>query len=142
MPIYLPSNLSVGQNGAFWIMKSAHEFRIKRVYDAPAAADGVRVLVDRLWPRGIRKEALPLAEWNRDVAPSAKLRTWFGHEAAKWTEFCRRYRGELANQRAAWSPLLRAVESGNVTLLYAARDPEINHAVVLREFLEEQRRAA
>ena len=94
-----------------------------------------------LWPRGVRKDTLPLAGWNRDVAPSTELRKWFGHEAAKWTEFRRRYRAELENHRAAWSPLLRAVESGNVTLLYAAKDPQVNHAVVLREFLEEQQRA-
>lgn len=123
-------------------MKPAHEFRIKRVYDAPAAADGMRVLVDRLWPRGLRKDALPLAGWNREVSPSPALRMWFGHEAAKWTEFRRRYRAELENHRAAWSPLLRAVATDNVTLLYAAKDPQLNHAAVLREFLEENRRGA
>lgn len=120
-------------------MKPVHELRIKRVYDAPAAADGLRVLVDRLWPRGLRKDALLLAEWNREVAPSTELRQWFHRDTANWAEFRRRYRAELAGHCAAWSPLLRMVETGNVTLLYAAKDPKINHAVVLREFLGEQR---
>lgn len=123
-------------------MKPAHEFRIKRVYDAPTADDGVRVLVDRLWPRGVRKDALPLAEWNRDVAPTPALRTWFGHEIEKWTAFRRRYRAELENHRAAWVPFLRAIETNNVTLLYAAKDPQFNHAAVLREFLMEKRRTS
>ena len=116
-------------------------FKIKRVYDAKAEEDGVSVMVDRLWPSGVRKDALPLAEWHREVEPSTELRKWFGQEATKWTEFRRRYRAELENHRAAWSPLLRAVATSNVTLLYAAKDPQINHAIVLREFLEEQRRA-
>ena len=131
-----------GEMEHFCFMTTSPGFQIKRVYDAPTANDGLRVLVDRLWPRGVRKDALPLTEWNRDVAPSTELRKWFDHEPAKWTEFRRRYRAELENHRAAWSPLLRAATADKVTLLYAAKDPLINHAVVLREFLEEQRRAS
>lgn len=116
--------------------RAKYEFRIKRVYDEPSPQDGFRFLVDRLWPRGIRKEKLPFTEWVKEVAPSPELRKWFGHEPGKWTEFRKRYRQELANNPAAWAPLLAAVQKGDVTLLFAARDMEINHATVLREFLE------
>lgn len=118
--------------------KTGHEFRIKRVYDAPAAEDGFRFLVDRLWPRGVKKEALPMTAWLKEIAPSPQLRTWFGHEPGKWTEFRRRYRKELENNPAAWKPLLEAIQKENVTLLFASHDLAINHAVVLREFLKEQ----
>jgi uncharacterized protein YeaO (DUF488 family) len=111
-----------------------HEFRIKRVYDEPAAADGLRFLVDRLWPRGIKKEALKLDGWLREVAPSSALRKWFNHDPDKWAEFQRRYLAELKDN-PAWKPLLAAVQKKNVTLLFAARDARINQASVLRDFL-------
>ena len=115
-----------------------HEFRIKRVYDEPAADDGSRFLVDRLWPRGVKTEELLATGWLKDVAPSSSLRIWFGHEAVRWHEFRRRYRAELAATPDAWAPLLEALKSNHVTLLYAARDQRINHAVVLRDFLMEK----
>jgi uncharacterized protein YeaO (DUF488 family) len=119
--------------------RTRHEFRIQRVYDKPAAQDGLRFLVDRLWPRGVKKESLPMDGWLKEVAPTSPLRKWFGHEPAKWTEFRRRYRAELAANSAAWKPLLEAIQKDDVTLLFAARDMKINHAAILKEFLEEKR---
>lgn len=112
--------------------------RIKRVYEPAARGDGRRVLVERLWPRGIRKEALAADEWVKEVAPSTPLRQWFGHRVERWDEFRRRYRHELRANRAAWAPILAASTRGPVTLLYSARDPEHNSAVVLREYLFER----
>jgi uncharacterized protein YeaO (DUF488 family) len=117
--------------------KIRHEFRIKRAYDEPSAQDGFRFLVDRLWPRGVKKETLQIDGWLKEVAPSAPLRTWFGHEPAKWTAFRRRYRAELEKNPAGWEPLLAAVKKGNVTLIFAARDVEHNDAVVLKEYLND-----
>jgi hemoglobin len=118
--------------------ENPHEFSIRRVYDEPATQDGLQFLVDGLWPRGVKKEALPMDGWLKEVAPSTPLRKWFGHEPAKWTEFRRRYRAELGKNPAAWKALLAAVQKGNVTLLFAARDMEINQAVILKKFLEEE----
>jgi uncharacterized protein YeaO (DUF488 family) len=115
-----------------------HEFRVKRVYAEPSIEDGLRMLVDRLWPRGIKKDTLPSTQWMREVAPSSRLRKWFGHEASKWTEFRRRYRLELESHPEAWQPLLTAVQKSNVTLLFAARDTRLNQAVVLKEFLDQK----
>ncbi|HVU28327.1 MAG TPA: DUF488 domain-containing protein [Verrucomicrobiae bacterium] len=120
------------------IKRGKYEFRIKRVYDPPATDDGLRFLVDRLWPRGVKKEALHATGWLKEVAPSPPLRKWFGHEVAKWTEFRQRYRAELGKNPPAWQPLLDAVQKDNVTLLFAARDMKINHVVVLKEFLKEK----
>lgn len=115
-----------------------HEIRIKRAYDKPSSEDGERFLVDRLWPRGIRKETLASVFWLRDVAPSSELRKWFGHDPKKWSEFRRRYRAELKANPNAWQPILDAVKKDNVTLLFSAHDLEHNQAVVLKEFLEEK----
>jgi uncharacterized protein YeaO (DUF488 family) len=109
----------------------------KRVYDPPAKEDGARFLVDRLWPRGMKKEALPMAAWCKDAAPSTELRRWFGHDPAKWKEFKQRYRAELTDNLAACQPLLDAAKQGNVTLLYSAHDKEHNSAVLLKSYLEE-----
>jgi len=108
---------------------------IKRVYDQPSPDDGLRVLVDRLWPRGVSKERLGDALWLKEVAPSAGLRKWFGHDPAKFAEFRRRYLDELTAGSEGLSRLLEEAGRGRVTLLYAARDPDCNHALVLREFL-------
>jgi uncharacterized protein YeaO (DUF488 family) len=110
---------------------------IKRVYDRPEKEDGMRFLVERLWPRGMKKEALHMEAWYKDVAPSNELRRWFSHDPAKWKEFQRRYRAELAATRAACQPLLDAAEQGDITLLYSAHDTEHNNAVVLKSCLEE-----
>lgn len=109
--------------------------RIKRTYDPAAREDGQRYLVERLWPRGMRKESLTLDAWLKDVAPSPGLRTWFGHRPERWSEFQRRYLKELRSNPAAWAPILEASRNGTVTLLYSAHDVEHNGAVVLREFL-------
>ena len=113
----------------------ARGVRLKRVYEKPARADGFRVLVDRLWPRGLKKEAAHLDVWLRDVAPSTELRKWYGHEPAKWPEFRRRYRAELRAHSAALDDLRMRAAHEPVTLLYAGRDSDISHAVVLKELL-------
>ena len=110
-------------------------FRIKRTYDPPARGDGRRILVERLWPRGMRKDALAADAWLKDVAPSTELRRWFGHRVERWAEFRRRYRGELRAKPSAWAPLLDAEKRRPVTLLYSDRDVEHNGASVLRDFL-------
>ncbi|MCX2726697.1 DUF488 domain-containing protein [Thermomicrobium sp. 4228-Ro] len=112
--------------------------RVKRVYEPADPSDGERYLVERLWPRGVRRDALQLTAWLRDVAPSDALRRWYGHDPAKWPEFQQRYRAELLANPSAWQPLLEAARRGVVTLLFSARDTERNSAVVLRAFLEEQ----
>lgn len=109
----------------------------KRAYDVSSAADGYRVLVDRLWPRGVKKELLALDEWCKDVAPSSELRVWFGHEPAKFEEFAERYRAELASSTTPQELLARAKSHSKLTLVYAAKDPRVNHAVVLRDYLQE-----
>ncbi|MDD2899451.1 MAG: DUF488 domain-containing protein [Desulfuromonadaceae bacterium] len=109
--------------------------RIKRVYDKNGPDDGFRFLVDRLWPRGIKKENLLLDGWLKEVAPSDELRRWFGHDLAKWEEFCRRYFAELESNSEAWRPLLDVSIKNDVTLLYSAHDTEHNNAVALRLFL-------
>lgn len=112
--------------------------RIRRVYDPPEPDDGFRVLIDRVWPRGVSKERAQV-EWRRDLAPSTELRRWFGHDPARFDEFRRRYRAELVEQAAdALDELVRRAGDGVVTLVYGARDTEHNNAVVLRELLEER----
>ena len=117
-----------------------HSFHIKRVYQGPSPDDGVCFLVDGMWPRGIRKSALASATWLREVAPSAPLRKWFGHDPAKWPEFRKRYRAELQRNSAAYGPILEAIQHHDVTLLFAAKDAELSNAAVLKTFLEEKTR--
>ena len=114
--------------------------RIKRTYEPPARADGRRILVERLWPRGMKKEALQADAWLKEVAPSTQLRQWFGHQVERWEEFRRRYQRELNAKPEVWAPLLEASKHGTVTLLYSAHDVAHNGAVVLSEFLTEQSR--
>jgi GMP synthase (glutamine-hydrolysing) len=109
--------------------------KIKRVYESPELVEGSPFLVDRLWPHGLKKEALRGALWVRDVAPSDALRRWYGHDPTKWKEFRRRYFAELEGKREAWKPILEAVRRGGVVLLYSARDAEHNNAVALRDYL-------
>jgi uncharacterized protein YeaO (DUF488 family) len=109
---------------------------LKRAYDGAGPEDGTRFLVERLWPRGIKKSDLPLDGWLKDVAPSTELRKWFSHDPAKWSDFRRRYRAELQHNPKAWNPLLDAARKGTVTLVFSSHDVEHNNAVVLKEFLE------
>ena len=115
--------------------KSMGAIRIKRTYEPAADKDGRRVLVERLWPRGMKKEAVAADVWLKEVAPSADLRKWFGHRQERWEEFRRRYRSELDANPAAWQPLLD--NRGTLTLLYSAHDTEHNGALVLRDYLLE-----
>ena len=113
--------------------------RIKRVYSEPSARDGVRILVDRVWPRGISKERARIVEWRKDLAPTTSLRKWFGHEPARWVEFRRRYRIELKrlSQLDALNTLAQRSSRKTITLVYSAADEQHNQAVVLMELLEE-----
>jgi uncharacterized protein YeaO (DUF488 family) len=110
--------------------------RVKRVYDPVEKSDGARFLVDHLWPRGLKKEAVHVEQWVKMVSPSNELRAWFGHEPAKWKEFQRRYFAELNEQPEAWEALLAAARDKDITLVYSARDTEHNNAVALKSFLE------
>ncbi len=110
--------------------------RVKRVYEPPDPLDGKRFLVERLWPRGVRKRVLALDGWLKEVAPSDGLRRWFGHDPAQWEEFRRRYTAELDARPESWAPILRAARQGPVTLLFSTRDLERNSAVALQAYLE------
>ncbi len=114
--------------------------KIKRAYTEPEADDGYRVLIDRLWPRGVKKELLRLDAWLKELAPSTELRKWFGHEPARWGEFQRRYRQELSSPEAQTllAELAERAELGPLTLVYGAKDEEHNDAVVIRDLLEER----
>jgi uncharacterized protein YeaO (DUF488 family) len=111
--------------------------QLKRAYDAPAEADGTRFLVDRLWPRGIKKEDLRIDGWLKEVAPSDDLRKWFGHDPDRWEGFQERYAKELDEKSDALEPIREAARQGDVTLVFAARDTEHNNAVALKAYLEE-----
>ena len=112
---------------------------IKRAYEAPSPKDGKRILVDRLWPRGLRKDAAALDLWSKDIAPTPALRVWFDHRADRFAEFKRRYRDELKSNPAV-TDVLKRIGRSKTTLVYAARDPAVNHAVVLAEFLTRAQR--
>jgi uncharacterized protein YeaO (DUF488 family) len=116
-------------------MTQEDRFQIKRVYEPAAASDGARVLVDRLWPRGVRKEDAHIELWLKDVAPSAQLRRWFGHEPARWAEFRRRYHHELAGRADSILQLRKLAEAKRVTLVYSAHDERHNQARALAEYL-------
>ena len=114
--------------------------KIKRVYDAAARSDGRRFLVERLWPRGMKKEELKFDAWLKEAAPSTELRQWFSHDPAKWREFQRRYRAELKMNPEAWQPIVEADSKGAVTLLFSSHDPEHNNVRALKGFLARRRR--
>ena len=109
---------------------------VKRVYEPPTKSDGYRVLIDRLWPRGLKKEDVPLDLWAKELAPSTALRQWFDHDPAKWEGFRQRYAGELDKRAEYWRPLAERAAKHSVTLLYGARDEEHNNAVVMKAYLE------
>jgi len=111
---------------------------VKRVYDPPAAGDGLRVLVDRLWPRGVRKEDARIGYWAKDLAPSTELRKWYGHDPGKWPEFRKRYRKELDENPEAVAELMARLSRAGVTLVFGSKETEWNNAAVLKEYLEER----
>jgi uncharacterized protein YeaO (DUF488 family) len=113
----------------------AANVKLKRAYDPPAASDGARILVDRLWPRGISKANAVIDAWNKDIAPSTRLRNWFGHDPARWHEFRRRYAEEIHRHREQLEELRARAGSGRITLIFAAHDKVHNHAIVLRDVL-------
>jgi uncharacterized protein YeaO (DUF488 family) len=115
--------------------KGATDIRLKRAYEPAVPSDGYRVLIDRLWPRGLSRERAKLDEWDRDLAPSAQLRRWFGHEPSRFDEFRWRYVDELREHRSTLAGLRRRAREGPLTLVYAAKDTEHNDAVVLAEVL-------
>ncbi len=110
--------------------------QLKRVYEPPGKSDGARVLVERLWPRGVSKQKAKLALWARELAPSTELRKWFDHEPARWEEFKARYFAELDARREALEPLLALTSAGPVTFVFASREEKLNNAVALREYVE------
>ena len=111
---------------------------IKRIYNPVSANDGQRFLVDRLWPRGLQKDALKLDGWFKEAAPSNELRHWFGHDPDKWCEFNARYFAELDSNPTAWKPLLNYAKEGDITLLFSSREEKHNNAVTLRAYLEKK----
>ena len=118
------------------MLEASPDIAVKRIYDPPDPKDGARVLVDRLWPRGARKETAKLTLWLKDIAPSDELRRWFDHDPARFAEFWRRYRAELTVNKEAVSRMDDLMKAGRVTLLYAAHDEEHNHARVLADYLK------
>jgi uncharacterized protein YeaO (DUF488 family) len=110
--------------------------RVKRVYEPVAKSDGKRYLVDRVWPRGIKKEAVSIEAWLKELGPSTELRQWFGHQPSRWATFKKRYFKELAGKEDLWAPIQETARRQTVTLVYSARDEQHNQAVALREFLE------
>jgi|KBSMisStandDraft_5_1062788.scaffolds.fasta_scaffold298189_2 uncharacterized protein YeaO (DUF488 family) len=114
--------------------------RLKRVYEKATAEDGLRILVDRLWPRGVSKAAARIDVWLKGVAPSPRLRTWFGHDPARWTEFRQRYFAELKQHADAVAELRALIDAQPVTFVYAAKDPEYTHALALKDFVERKRK--
>ena len=112
--------------------------KLKRVYEAEAREDGVRYLVERLWPRGVKKESLHIDGWLKEAGPSTELRKWFSHDPEKWPEFRRKYFAELNDRSEAWSSIRDAARRGTVTLLYSSHDAEHNNAVALKEYIERE----
>ncbi len=114
--------------------------KIKRVYDLPASEDGFRILVDRLWPRGLSKEKAKVVLWLKEIAPSHELRKWYVHDPKKWTEFKNRYFKELDPKKELVDLIIEKTEQGTVTLLYGSKEEKLNNAVALKEYIETRRR--
>jgi uncharacterized protein YeaO (DUF488 family) len=113
--------------------------KLRRVYEKPTKQDGLRILVDRLWPRGLTKEKASVDLWLKEIAPSAELRKWFGHDPAKWKKFRARYETEIGHNREVFTFLEEKAREGTITLIYGARDKEHNEALVLKQLLERDR---
>jgi uncharacterized protein YeaO (DUF488 family) len=112
--------------------------QLKRVYEKPAPHDGIRFLIERLWPRGVRKTDVHMNGWQKEAGPSTELRKWFSHDPDKWVEFQQKYFAELKERPEAWEPISEAAKHGSVTLLYSSHDTEHNNAVALKRFIEAQ----
>lgn len=115
--------------------KGVAEIRVKRIYEEPGSGDGFRILVDRLWPRGLSREKARIDLWLKDIAPSDALRKWYAHDPAKWAEFQSRYAAELAGKQELLKQLLTRAREGPVTMLFSSRELKLNNAVALREYL-------
>ncbi len=113
----------------------AGNVNLKRAYDPPEPTDGARILVDRLWPRGVKKDDAAIAQWMKDIAPSTGLRNWFGHDPARWEEFCNRYAAELAQHTDQLKQLRALAREGPITLVYSAHDEVHNNAIALKDFV-------
>ncbi len=113
--------------------------KIKRIYQAPAAGDGFRILVDRLWPRGLTKEKAKVDLWMRDISPSNELRKWYGHDPDKWAEFKKKYLGEIGEKKEEFDLLRKKVREGTVTFLFSSKEEKLNNAAALKEFVETKR---
>jgi uncharacterized protein YeaO (DUF488 family) len=118
--------------------RSDNVIRLKRVYEEPGTEDGFRILAERLWPRGLTKDRAAVDLWLKELAPSSELRKWYGHDPAKWTQFCERYWAELKQKKELVNVLRQKSEEGTVTLVYAARDEHQNSAVALKRFVERE----
>lgn len=114
---------------------AAANVKLKRAYEPPAASDGTRILIDRVWPRGVDKANAAIDHWDKSIAPSTMLRNWFGHDPARWQEFRRRYTNEIRGHREQLDELRARAQSGRITLVFAAHDKIHNHAIVLRDIL-------
>jgi uncharacterized protein YeaO (DUF488 family) len=114
---------------------AAANVKLKRAYEPPAASDGTRILIDRVWPRGVNKANAAIDQWDKSIAPSTMLRNWFGHDPARWQEFRRRYANEIRRHREQLDELRARAQSGRITLVFAAHDKIHNHAIVLRDIL-------
>ena len=132
-----PSNKKSRKSRSKIQKKNPLDIRLKRIYDSPAAEDGFRVLVDRLWPRGLAKESAVLDLWFREVAPSTTLRKWFNHDTNRWKEFTRRYATELDQQPEAVTRLRNIAREGQLTLLYSTKNQKLNNAIALKAYLEQ-----
>ena len=110
--------------------------KTRRIYDKPDADDGFRILVDRIWPRGLKKNDVKIDLWQKDIAPSSALRKWFNHDQRKWNEFKRRYYEELKDRKEIIKLLLEKAEQGTITLLYSSKEEKYNNAIALKEFLQ------
>ncbi len=116
--------------------------KIKRVYEPASPRDGKRILIDRLWPRGLKKEEARIDEWMKDLAPSSELRKWFGHDRGKWREFKKRFYAELGLKKKAVDELIEMTRHGNVTLLYGSKEEQFNNAAALKEYIENRTKDA
>jgi uncharacterized protein YeaO (DUF488 family) len=142
VPFVFGGNLSrLGAAIDFWFNGGRMTIRVKRVYEEPDESDGRRILVDRLWPRGLSKEAARVDLWMKEISPSTELRRWYGHDPDKWLEFKARYAEELAAHQGEVEELSAAVRAGTVTLLYSSKERKLNNAVALKEYLESRQPA-